>query len=125
MKLNTKVPDRSVSFEGMSMKIGLVLSANQPELAWNAFRLGLRPSRTSTESRCSCSGGGSKRKKCGTKKFGEMKMMREFVNNGGTILACSTCLRIRSKGGTELRPISTMQDMLDLAVESDRVLTFG
>lgn len=43
------------------------------------------------------------------------------------MLACGTCLRVRKKNneGSELCPISTMQNLVDLTVESDRVLTFG
>ena len=59
------------------------------------------------------------------RKFDVGKMMNEFVEKGGVILACGTCLRIRNKSGTELCPTSTMQDLVDLTVQSDKVLTFG
>jgi hypothetical protein len=56
-------------------------------------------------------------------KFDVKAVVNEFVNKGGIILAFGTFLRIGR--GTELRPISTMQDMVEVTVESDRVLTFG
>jgi uncharacterized protein involved in oxidation of intracellular sulfur len=58
-------------------------------------------------------------------KFGVRQMMKEFVEKGGTILTCGTRPKIRKKRRTELCPISTMQDLINLTVESDRILTFG
>ncbi len=58
------------------------------------------------------------------KEFGVRKMMREFVDTAGQSSPAVIAL-VRSKGGTPLCPISTMQDLLDLAVESDKVLTSG
>ncbi len=51
--------------------------------------------------------------------------MSELVDRGRTIITCGTCLKIRRKDGTELCPISTMQDLVNLTVDSDRILTFG
>ncbi|MDV3277881.1 MAG: DsrE family protein [Nitrososphaerales archaeon] len=58
-------------------------------------------------------------------KFDVKKMMSEYVDKGGEILTCGTCLKIRKKGSTDLCPISTMQDLVNLTVDSDRMLSFG
>jgi uncharacterized protein involved in oxidation of intracellular sulfur len=50
---------------------------------------------------------------------------RSFVENKGEILACGTCLKARQKEETAVCPISTMKDLLKLAEESDKILTFG
>ena len=107
------------------MKIGLVICTNEPELAWNAFRYGVKAVENKHSVKVFLLGKGVECEEIDDDKFDVKQMMNEFVEKGGTILACGTCLKIRKKGSTELRPISTMQDMVDLTVDSDRVLTFG
>jgi uncharacterized protein involved in oxidation of intracellular sulfur len=50
--------------------------------------------------------------------------MQAFVNAGGTILACGTCLKLRHSEGTELCPLSTLQDLYDLVRDSETVVSF-
>lgn len=107
------------------MKIGLVISTTEPELVWNAFRYGVKAIENKHSVKIFLLGKGVECEEISNSKFNVKKMMDEFVDKGGTILACGTCLKVRKKGGTELCPISTMQDMVDLTVDSDRVLTFG
>ncbi len=107
------------------MKIGLVLSTNEPELVWNAFRYGVKAIENKHSVKVFLLGRGVESEEISDPKFDAKQMMKDFVSKGGAILACGTCLKIRKKGGSELCPISTMQDMLDLTVDSDRVLTFG
>lgn len=107
------------------MKIGLVISTNEPELVWNAFRYGVKAIENKHSVRVFLLGRGVESEEIVDKKFNVKEMMKDFVNKGGAIMTCGTCLKVRDKGSTELCPISTMQDMLDLTVDSDRVLTFG
>ena len=51
-------------------------------------------------------------------------MMKSFVESGGQIQACGTCLTLRNSKGTELCPISTLKDMYDIVKGCDKVLTF-
>jgi uncharacterized protein involved in oxidation of intracellular sulfur len=107
------------------MKIGLVVSTNEPELAWNAFRYGVKALENKQSVKVFLLGRGVECKDIDDSKFDAVRMMKEFVKKGGVILACGTCLKVRKKGGSKLCPISTMQDLVDLTVGSDRVLTFG
>ena len=43
---------------------------------------------------------------------------------GGKVLACGTCLKLRQSEGTEICPLSTMNDLYQLVNECDKVLTF-
>ena len=47
-----------------------------------------------------------------------------FVQNGGTILSCGTCMKLRNLAGSDICTPSTMQGLYDLVVESDKVVTF-
>lgn len=107
------------------MKIGAVVSTNEPELVWNAFRYGVMAIANGHSVKIFLLGKGVEAQDIEDSKFEVKKMMEQFADNGGVILTCGTCLKIRNKSGTELCPVSTMQDMVNLTVESDRVLTFG
>ena len=50
--------------------------------------------------------------------------MQAFVDAGGTILACGTRLKLRNSEGTELCPLSTMQDLYEMIRGSDKVVSF-
>lgn len=107
------------------MKIGIILSTNEAELAWNAFRFGIKAIENNHSVRTFLLARGVESEDVTNDKFNVKQMMQDYVAKGGVILTCGSCLKIRKKEGTELCPISTMQDMVDLTVESDRVLTFG
>lgn len=47
-----------------------------------------------------------------------------FVQQGGTILSCGTCMKLRDLGGSDVCAMSTMQGLYNLVVESDKVVTF-
>ena len=107
------------------MKIGIIISTNESELVWNAFRYGVEAIENGHSVKVFLLGRGVEAEEIHNRKFDVRKMMSEFVDKGGTILACGTCLKIRKKDGTELCPMSSMQDMVDLTVDSERLLTFG
>ena len=47
-----------------------------------------------------------------------------LLDAGGKLLACGTCLKLRQSEGTEMCPLSTMNDLYQLVNECDKVLTF-
>jgi hypothetical protein len=49
--------------------------------------------------------------------------MRAFLNAGGKIFTCGTCLKIRKFDYTELCPISTIEDWHQTIEQSDKVIT--
>jgi len=57
-------------------------------------------------------------------KYNAKKQIDEFSANGGTVLACGTCIKSRGQGETEVCPISTMNDCLDVVEWSERLVTF-
>lgn len=59
-----------------------------------------------------------------TDQFKVTEQMKFFLDHGGQILACGTCLKIRESAGSEICPLSTMGDLYKLVKENDRVLTF-
>ena len=61
--------------------------------------------------------------KCDAAPFNMKEMMQSFVDSGGHILACGTCLKLRNSQGTELCPLSTMKDLYELIRDCDRVVS--
>jgi len=53
-----------------------------------------------------------------------IEQAEKFLGAGGKVFACGTCLKQRNSPGSNLCPISTMQDMYKIVAESDKILTF-
>lgn len=107
------------------MRIGIVLSINEPELAWNAMRFGVTALQRGHRVRIFLLARGVELEGLTSPRFDVKGQLAKYRKRGGEILACGTCLELRAKDGTEACPASTMQDLLALVEDFDRVLTFG
>jgi len=105
------------------MKLGIVIYSNDSETVWNAFRLGNFSLMEKDEVKIFLLAKGVECESLDTDKFKVSEQMKSFVNNGGEILACGTCLKIRNSEGTEMCPLSTMNDLYNLIKESDKVVS--
>lgn len=106
------------------MKIGIILNSNEGETAWNAFRFGVTALDKGHMVKVFLLGKGVEIENLQSEKFGIQKMINSFKKRNGLILACGTCLQIREKQESKICPISTMEEMLQLVEESDKILTF-
>jgi len=59
-----------------------------------------------------------------TDKFKVTEQMKAYINGGGEIFACGACLESRQSAGLEMCPLSTMKDMYQIVMESDKTITF-
>lgn len=109
----------------LKMKIGIVISTNEPETVWNAFRFGNVSLKENHEVKVFLINKGVEIENIEDKKYNVKEQIDFFVKDKGQILACETCLKSRQKEGSDVCPISTMKDLLKLVEESDKVLTFG
>jgi len=57
-------------------------------------------------------------------KYNVDEQLKIFVNLGGELLACGTCLKSRQLKDSDTCPISTMIDCVNLVVWADKVVTF-
>ena len=119
----TKVPSKE-SLPDPKMKIGMVIYSNDPETVWNAFRFGNFAIGEGDSVKVFLLAKGVESESLNTDKFKVTDMIKRFVENGGKIFACGTCLTIRKKEGSEMCPLSTMQDMYDIIKWSNKVITF-
>jgi predicted peroxiredoxin len=107
-----------------SIKIAVVISSNDPETVWNAFRVANYAAGEKDSVSVFLLGKGVEVQKIKDKDFDVQDMMDKFTENGGKILACGTCLRMREMDGTRQCPVSSLSELYDLIKTSDKILTF-
>ena len=107
------------------MKIGIVIGTNEAEVVWNAFRFGNTSLKANHEVKVFLINKGVEIEDIQDEKYDTKEQADLFIKNKGQILACGTCLKSREKKGSNICPVSTMKDLLELVEESDKVLTFG
>ncbi len=106
------------------MKIGIVISSNDAETAWNALRYGNFALDQGDEVKVFFMGKGVEYQKAGTEKFNTVEQAEKLTQAEGKIYACGSCIKSRGQTGSGICPISTMKDMYDIVKESDKVVTF-
>ena len=106
------------------MKIAMVTSQTTPELLFNAFRLANVSRKEGDEVKVFLLAEGVELDGISNPNFDVRAQAESFLQAGGQILACGTCLKLRNSQGSELCPLSTMKDLYTLIREADRVVTF-
>ena len=105
------------------MKLGIVIYNDDSENVWNAFRLGVFALKKGDTVKTFLLAKVVECESLDTEKFKVTEQMQAYVDAGGEILACGSCLDIRNSEGSEMCPLSTMQDLYDLIDESDKVIS--
>ena len=105
------------------MKLGIVIYSKDSESVWNAFRLGGFSLKKGDEVKVFLLAKGVECESINTDEFNISEQMQDFVNEGGQILACGTCLKIRNSEGSQMCPLSTMGDLHNMINESDKVIS--
>ena len=106
------------------MKIGIILNSNDAEIVWNAFRFGVKALDKNNSVKVFLLGKGVEAEDTKDEKFEIQKVIGDFKNKNGMIFACGTCLKLRNKKESRVCPISTLDEMLRIVEESDRILSF-
>ena len=106
------------------MKIGIIISQTDPETVWNAFRLGNFSLGKKHGVKVFLVGKGVECEKIRSKNFDVRSQMQEFAASGGRIFSCGTCLKYRSMKGSNICPVSTMQDLMKIVEDSERIVSF-
>jgi uncharacterized protein involved in oxidation of intracellular sulfur len=108
----------------ISMKLGLILTCTEPELAFNALRLANFALQAGDSVKVFLMGQGVELDQIDESRFKVREQAEAFVTAGGQFLACGTCLKIRNSEGSDMCPLSTMRDLHAIIRDSDRLLTF-
>ena len=108
------------------MKIGIILQSNKPEHVWNTFRFGVASLKEGHSVHISLMSEGVEAEDIpDSDQFDISKKIQEFKDLKGVVLACESCLKIRSKSESKICPVTTMRDLVKMVEESDKVLVFG
>ena len=108
------------------MKLGIILQSNKPEHIWNTFRLGIAALKERHLVQINLMNEGVEAEDItDSEQFDISKKIQEFKDLKGIILACETCLNVRSKSESKICPITTMKDLVRMIEDSDKVLVFG
>jgi uncharacterized protein involved in oxidation of intracellular sulfur len=107
------------------MKIGIILSSNDPEEVWNAFRFANVALKENHAVRVFLVNKGVEAEDIKSERFSVREQLQTFVENKGELLACGTCMKNRQKEESNFCPIATLTDMLEIVDWSDKLVTFG
>ncbi len=102
-------------------KIAVVISSDEHEKAWNAFRFSNLALGKQDEVKVFLMNSGVECLK-DVGKFEVRRLSEQFEQKGGKILACGTCIKNRSMG--EVCEISSMETFYKLVMESERTVYF-
>ncbi len=106
------------------MKLGVIISTNDPETCWNAFRFANYALVKQDEVDVFLIGKGVEYESLPVDQFDTPEQATQFSAGGGTIYACGSCIKSRNATETEMCPLSTMADLYRIVDESDKVVTF-
>jgi uncharacterized protein involved in oxidation of intracellular sulfur len=106
------------------MKFGVIISTNDPETCWNALRFANYSLSKGHEVKVFFLGKGVEYQMIGTNAFNTVEQAEKFTDSGGIIFACGSCIKSRGKEGNEMCPLSTMEDMYNVVMDSDKIVTF-
>ena len=106
------------------MKIGIILETKEFEKAWNAFRFAVTAKKLGHEVKVFLMGEAVECEGLFHEKYNVDEQLKNFINVGGEIFACGTCLKSRQLESTELCPISTMIDCVNVVIWADKTVTF-
>ena len=105
------------------MKLGIIISQTDSETVWNAYRIGTFALEHGDSVRTFLLGRGVE-SEAEHPKFNVKEQVQKYIQKGGQIYACGTCMKSRQMDSTDTCPLSTMKDLYDIIKDSDKVLTF-
>ena len=106
------------------MKVGIVIYSNDSEVVWNAFRVANAILAMDDEVKVFLIAKGVEWESLGTDTFKVKEQTKTFIEGGGTVFICGTCLEIHQLEAPEGFIVATLKELYDIVEESDRIITF-
>ena len=111
------------------MKLAIILCSNDPETAWNAFRLGNASLGYDEEVTIFLLGSGVECVEINSLRYNVKEQMDVFDEFGGTLIGCGVCAEGRADEMPLLKnnlkcTMGSMQDLYVIVKDFDKVLTF-
>ena len=105
------------------MKLGIIISQTDPETNWNVYRLGIFSLEQGNSVKIFLLGKGVE-SGIEDSKFNVKEKATKYLQAGGKIYSCETCMKLREMDSTNICPLSTMKDLYNIINGCDKVLTF-
>ena len=106
------------------MKVGIIIYSNDAETVWNAFRLANFTHMIGDEVSVFLLGKGVESNLLDTDTFKVGEQWQAFLDGGGKIYACGTCLEMRQLAASERVIVATLKDLHEIIQSSSKVITF-
>lgn len=106
------------------MKFGILIETNEAEKAWNGVRFANASIKAGHEVRIFLMSAGVEIESITHETFNVQAQLNAFHEAGGTVGCCGTCKRGRELPATEVCPIASMADLIEMVVWADKTLTF-
>ncbi len=111
--------------ESIHMKFAIILSTNNSEKNWNAFRLGNLALKKGDEVSVFLIGEGVEYELNSSPKFNVKDQVQKFLSVGkGKIIACETCLISRNQAESKECPAGGIADLYSIIATHHKVITF-
>ena len=104
--------------------IGMVIYSNDTETVWNALRLANYSKNQGDTVRIFLLGKGVELDSMVKTNTDLKEQADKFLDNGGSILGCGTCLRSRNNKEPQVCTFSSLADLYELIRKNKIVLTF-
>jgi len=106
------------------MKLGIIVYSTDAEVVFNAFRLANFSLKEKDDVRLFLLASGVEFESLHSENFPINDLAQFFVDNGGHILSCGTCLNLRQQESSELCPLSNLKDLYELIRDCNKTVTF-
>ena len=111
------------------MKFAIIVSSNDPETVWNAFRFAITSLVYDNDVTIFLLGKGVEIPMLSTLRFDVADQDQLFTENGGTMIGCGVCCESRKDTMPTLIndlecELGSMQQLYAIVNEADKVLTF-
>ncbi len=106
------------------MKLGIILETKEHEKAWNAMRFANTALKGGHQVKVFLMGEAVEIEELHHEKWDAAEQADSFIEAGGEMLACGTCLTSRNMEGSDACPISTMVDCLEMVEWAEKTVTF-
>jgi sulfur relay (sulfurtransferase) complex TusBCD TusD component (DsrE family) len=106
------------------MRLGIIIETKEYEKAWNGFRFAVAAKKKGHEVKVFLMGEAVECENLTHERFDVASQVQTFYEVGGEILACGTCLKSRNMEGSNVCPLSTMNDCVEMVEWADKTVTF-
>jgi len=106
------------------MKIGIIIYSDDSETVWNAFRFGNFAAMMDDELKVFFIGKGVEAELLDRDAFKVAEQLQEFLEGGGKVYICSTCLEIHQLKAPAGFVSATLKELYAIVNESDKIVTF-